>query len=150
MTEADTINRDETDRLNRQSLVELMLRHNITIPTREFDKWRPTVPTRGRIEGVADGLTCIMTNGLLGYFTRDEHEPLYGHVAHFMWDTPVVSMVPYYTEQGELKYFKVEKDQGAPSALHKLARLDAPKVRKTPQRKRSPRAIAYQKLLEEC
>ena len=136
---ADTIDRDETDALNRNRMVELMLRHNITIPTREFDKWRPTVETTGRIEGVADGLMCIMTNGLLGYFLRAEGSPLYGHMAHFMWDTPVVSYIPYLTPEGEEKYFKQEKNQGVPGAFYKRTPKDKPpKVRKAP--KKSPSA----------
>ena len=139
MNEFDTIDRDETDRLNRQRMVDLMLKHNITIPTRDFDKWRPTTLTRGRIEGVADGLECIMTNGLLWYFLRDSAEPLYGHMAHFMWDTPVVSYIPYLTEQGEERYFKSEKDQGVPSAYYKRTpKPKQPKVKKAA--KRTPEA----------
>jgi hypothetical protein len=131
----DTMDRDETDRLNRQRMVALMLRHNITIPTREFDKWRPTVETTGRIEGVSDGLMCIMTNGLLGYFLRADKEPLYGHMAHFMWDTPVVSYIPYLTPEGEERYFKSEKDQGVPAAFYKRTPKERPpKVRKAPKR----------------
>jgi hypothetical protein len=139
-TEADTVDRDETDALNRQRMVELMLRHNITIPTREFDKWRPTVETTGRIEGIADGLMCIMTNGLLGYFLRHDGGTLYGHMAHFKWDTAVVSYIPYLTEQGEEKFFKSEKQSGVPSAFYKRTPKErAPRVRKAP--KRSPEAI---------
>jgi hypothetical protein len=137
---------DDVDRKNRQRLVELMLTHNITIPARDFDKWRPTTLTRGRIEGVADGLTCIMTNGLLGYFLRDEGEPLYGHMSHFMWDTPVVSYIPYLTEQGEERYFKSEKDQGVPSTyFRKEPKPKPPKVKKAP--KRSPEAIRRANIL---
>lgn len=139
MNEFDTIDRDETDRLNRQRMVDLMLKHNITIASRDFDKWRPTVETTGRIEGVSDGLTCIMTNGLLGYFLREDREPLYGHMMHFMWDTAVVSYIPYLTEQGEERYFKSEKDQGVPSAYYRRTpKPKTPKVKKAA--KRSPEA----------
>lgn len=131
---------DDVDRKNRQRLVELMLTHNITIPARDFDKWRPTVETTGQIEGVSDGLMCIMTNGLLGYFLRPDKDPLYGHMSHFMWDTPVVSFIPYLTEQGEERYFKQEKAQGVPSTyFRKEPKPKQPKVKKAP--KRSPEAI---------
>jgi hypothetical protein len=102
------------------SLIALM--SNITSDTSSwFDQWRPPCLT-GQIEGIADGLTCIMTNGLLGYFLRHEGGTLYGHVTHFKWVTAVESMIPYYNEKGEKKYFKSIKDQGAPSALHCLAK----------------------------
>lgn len=137
---------DDVDRKNRQRLVELMLTHNITIPARDFDKWRPTTLTRGRIEGVCDGLMCIMTNGLLGYFLRGDKDPLYGHMSHFMWDTPVVSYIPYLTEQGEQRYFKSEKDQGVPSTyFRKEPKPKPPKVKKAP--KRSPEAIRRANIL---
>lgn len=115
----DEQNRDGTDVKNRRALVELMLKHGITIPAREFDKWRPTVEKTGSIAGVADGLMCIMTDGLLGYFLREDREPLYGHIQHFKWDIPDVSYIPYWNEQGEKKFFKQVRDQGAPPPLFK-------------------------------
>lgn len=114
-----TQDKDEADAKNRERLVKLMLRYNITIPAREIDKWRPTVEKTGNIPGVSDGLTCIATNGLLAYFTRPDREPLYGHVHWFHWDTPDISYIPFVNEHGELRYFKSIKDVGAPSAWAK-------------------------------
>lgn len=115
----DCINRDNTDHLNRRRLVELMGIHNITLPAKQFDKWRPTEEKTGRIDGVSDGLTCIMTDGLQGYFVREDREPLIGHVQWFKWDVPNVSYIPYYNEQGEKKFFKQETDSGAPPPYFK-------------------------------
>jgi hypothetical protein len=113
--------RDETDAMNKRRMVELMLQHNITIPAKQFDKWRPTVEKTGRISGVSDGLTCIMTDGLQGYFIREEREPLIGHVEWFEWDEPDVSYIPYIDEHGQKKFFKQVKDKGAPGPYWKRA-----------------------------
>jgi hypothetical protein len=115
-----TMRKDKRDAKNRQLLVDLMAQYNITIPARQFDNWRPTEPTRGYIEGVAEGLTCIMTDGLLGYFIRDERGPLLGHMTHFQWTTAVEMLIPYMTPEGERKMFKVIKDSGVPSTFHRL------------------------------
>lgn len=128
--ELDQIDRDDTDKLNRQRMVELMLEHNITIPAKQFDKWRPTEEKTGHIAGVANGLKIIMTDGLLGYFIRGDREPLYGHVQHFKWDEPNISFVPYIDEHGEQKFFKQVKDSGAPPALYKRTRKPTPPRKK--------------------
>lgn len=135
--ERDTVGRDNTDVLNRRRLVELMSEHNITIPAKQFDKWRPTEVKTGRIEGVSDGLTCIMTDGLLGYFLREDKQPLYGHVEWFKWDIPEVSYIPYINEHGEERFFKQVKDQGCPSAYFKRPRKLSPPREK---RQRTPKA----------
>jgi hypothetical protein len=109
----------EADQQNRQLLVRLMLEYNITIPAKQFDKWRPTERKTGRIPGVSEGLTCIMTDGLLGFFIREGKQPLYGHVGWFRWDEPDVSYVKYIDEHGEEKFFKQVKQEGAPSAYFK-------------------------------
>jgi hypothetical protein len=141
MNEKETMERDEVERLNRQRLVDLMLKHNITISAREIDKWRPTVEKTGRIEGVSEGLMCVMTNGLLGYFLRDGREPLYGHVQHFKWDEPDISFVPYVKENGETGFFKSVKDQGAPSAYYRMPRKV--RERKKPAAKVKVNALAW-------
>jgi hypothetical protein len=123
--EFTTENRDERDRLNRQEMVKLMLAHNITIPARSFDKWRPTERTTGSIDGVSDGLECIMTDGMLGYFLRGEREPLLGHVQHFIWDKAKITLVPYEDEDtGETQYTSVTTKRGAPPTLYKMANTD--------------------------
>lgn len=116
-------NKEEADRKNRRRLVELMLQHNITLPARSFDKWRPTAEKTGRIDGVSDGLTCIMTDGLLAYFIREGREPLYGHVAWFKWDDPETSYVPYQKEDGSTGFFKVVRDTGAPSPYFRFEKV---------------------------
>lgn len=120
----DAIGVDNTNALNRRRLIELMKEHGITIPAKQFDKWRPTVLKTGHITGVSDGLTCIMTDGLLGYFIRDGREPLYGHVDSFIWDIPETSI--YGT-----------KDHGAPSTFFKrppsLVAMSRPKPKAEPK-----------------
>jgi hypothetical protein len=121
-----TRNRDERDRKNRQAMVDLMLAHNITIsPASAFDKWRPTERTTGAIDGVSDGLECIMTDGMLGWFLRGDRPPLIGHVGHFIWDKAKLTLVPYIDElTGETKYTSVTTKRGAPPTLYSLANTD--------------------------
>lgn len=123
-----------TDAENRRSLVELMLEHGITIPQKQWDKWRPTEQKTGMIPGVGIGLRCIMTDGLQAYFVRGDKPPMLGHVDWFKWDEPNVSFVPYYDESGQKKFFKVVTDSGAPPSLHKRPKKEReeqsePKVR---------------------
>ena len=140
----------ETDRQNRRALVELMLEHNITIPAKQFDKWRPTVRKTGRIDGVSNGLTCIATDGLQGYFLRQDREPLIGHVHWFKWDEPDVSYVPYIDEHGQKKFFKQVTDHGAPGALFKRPRKEREDSESKVKKVREPMTTAVAlKLLEK-
>jgi hypothetical protein len=116
--------REEVAALNRQRMVHLMLKYGITIHAREFDKWRPTEETSGRIMGIEDGLTCIMTNGLLGYFVRQDGSVEVGHVDWFVWDTTGVN------DEGELT------KKGAPPTFYRAAKT-ASKVKKP----RKPRTV---------
>jgi hypothetical protein len=145
-----TENRDERDRLNRQAMVDLMLTHNITIPARQFDKWRPTERTTGSIDGVSDGLECIMTDGMLGYFLRGDREPLLGHVGHFIWDKAKITLVKYIDDlTGEEKYATVTAKRGAPPTLYSLSNTSTdnkPKVRKS--KPKSEKAIKRQRLID--
>jgi len=77
-------NLSELELANRKSLVELMHRHNIVINARDFVNWRPVKPELGDISGVAEGVTCICTNGLLGYFITIDEQILCGHIDWFM------------------------------------------------------------------
>jgi hypothetical protein len=107
--------REEKENFNRSKVVELMGLYNIPIPAREFDKWRATVPTTGYIEGIANGLECILTNGLLGYFLRGDREPLYAHVTHFTWDKAKITFVKYIDpDTKEEKLVAVKSKSGAP------------------------------------
>jgi hypothetical protein len=115
--------REEVAALNRQRMVHLMLKYGITIHAREFDKWRPTEETSGRIAGIEDGLTCIMTNGLLGYFVRQDESVEVGHVDWFIWDTSGVN------DDGELT-----KKGAPPTYYRQTAKSQAKKPRK-------PRAV---------
>jgi hypothetical protein len=141
-----TRNRDERDRLNRQAMVNLMLEHNITIaPASSFDKWRPTERITGSIDGVSDGLECIMTDGMLGWFLRGDRAPLIGHVQHFIWDKAKITLVPYIDEDtGETKYTKLVAKRGTPPTLYKLADTSTdnkPKVRKSKPKSRRQQLI---------
>jgi hypothetical protein len=135
MSVEERAERDETERRNGVALLEVMEKYGLTLPAREFATWRPTQPTDGRIEGIADGITCLATNGILGFFVSEWREPFIGHVQYFMWDTPVVSYVPFVNEHGEEKFFKSVKDHGAPAALHR--REQRPRERTSKARKKT-------------
>lgn len=45
--------------------------------------WRPTRQNRGSIPGVADGLTILCTDGVVGFFLKPDGSILYGHIGHF-------------------------------------------------------------------
>lgn len=149
--ERDTIGRDDADALNRRALVELMLEHNITIPAKRFDNWRPTVRKTGRIEGIRDGLTCLMTDGLLGYFLTHEGDAYYGHVTHFMWDEPDITRVPNpnFPHKSDKQFITIITDQGAPRPLNKRPRVEKPSNGTTePKVKKARQPMTAQAALE--
>lgn len=116
---SDAAERAKVDQENRDALAKLSLKYSLYIPQRDYDKWRPTVETSGTIAGLwhLGDLRCIATDGLQAYFLRVDNSLFIGHVQHFEWDVPVVSMVPYRKEDGEIGWFKSVKDHGAPAAL---------------------------------
>lgn len=146
MTLEDTMERDEVARLNRDSLSALIEQHKLYISQRDIDRWRPTVPTSGTIDGFYDlgEMVCIATDGLQAYFLLPSGQPFIGHVQMFHWDVPVVSMVPYVDESGQVRFFKSVKDQGAPAALHRRT----PKPKKIKSVKKAPKKTKRQQLLE--
>lgn len=94
MTEHETMLQDETRRLNREALVELMKEYKLFIRAADFGNWRPTVRTNGDIPGVtAADVTIIATDGLLAFFLRPDGDILYGHIQHFTGEVkPLFSM----------------------------------------------------------
>lgn len=128
-----------------------MKEHRFTLPLREFEKWRPTIPTIGSIPGVAEReMTCVATNGILGIFVQDGFAPLYGHVQHFRWLVPVITMVPYIKD-GQQRFFKQVKDHGAPSILHgkpKTSTRSGEKAVRTKKAKTSPPKMSVELALE--
>lgn len=119
MAQEEMIDREEVARKNYDGLVTVMVKHNFSLNARDFHKWRPTVPTSGRIPGVFENVICIATNGLLGQFHKEGTTQAFeAHVQHFMWDNAIISMVPYYDQKSRrMKYFQNVRDQGAPSTL---------------------------------
>lgn len=143
---ADMVERDNVAKLNRDSLFRLIEQYKLYIPQRDLDRWRPTVPTLGTIDGFYDlgDMTCVATDGLQAYFVMADGRPWLGHVQMFHWAEPVVSMVPYYKD-GETKFFKSVKDQGAPAALHRKNPKPRPaRVKKAP--KKSKRQMLLESL----
>jgi hypothetical protein len=112
------------------ALIEL---HQLFIPRRDIDRWRPTAPTDGTVDGFSDlgTMTCIATDGLRAFYILPDGRTWLGHVQCFHWDVPIITMVPYVDEQGRRRFFKSVKDKGAPSALYRTT----PKVRELKQRK---------------
>lgn len=76
-------NLSELDLANRRSLVALMHEYNIVINARDFVNWRPTKRELGDIPGVAEGVTIVATDGLLGYFIDANSVPICGHIDWF-------------------------------------------------------------------
>lgn len=86
MTEEETRERDAVALANSQELLRLMSQHQLFIQAGDFPNWRPTQRSSGEIPGVAQSVTIIATNGLLGYFVNDENSSvpvLYGHIQCF-------------------------------------------------------------------
>lgn len=149
MTEDETVARDEVVRKNTDALSALIAQHKLFISQRDFDRWRPTVPTSGTIDGFFDlgNMTCIATNGLQAWFLREGNcPPFLGHVQCFHWDVPVVRMVPYLKPTGETGFFKSVKDQGAPTALYSVQR---PQRQRTAASKKNPSPRAKRRALLE-
>lgn len=120
MTTQETEERDEVIRANSDELSRLLGQHgDIYISRKDQDKWRPTVPTSGTVDGFyhLGSMTCIATDGLQAWFLLDSGRAWIGHVMNFHWDVPIISFVPYIDEHGQEKFFKSVKDQGAPSAF---------------------------------
>lgn len=68
----DIEKRDAVAWANFVALSALMAKHGLFIPAKEFPLWRPTKPSSGSIPGVAQSVTIIATNGILGYFVYDD------------------------------------------------------------------------------
>ena len=86
MTEEETRERESVALANSQELLRLMREFQLYIQAADFQNWRPTVRSAGEIPGVAQNVTIIATNGLLGYFVNDENSTvpvLCGHIQCF-------------------------------------------------------------------
>lgn len=125
----ETMAHEDTDNANRESLFRLIAQYDLHINRRDLDRWRPTIPTQGTIDGFFDlgTMTCVATDGIQAWFLLIDQRPHIGHVQFFHWDNPVVTMVPYLKPSGEVGYFKSVKDQGAPGPLHKRPREHKPR-----------------------
>lgn len=89
MTKEDSREREAVALLNSQALSRLMAKHQLYIQAQDFPNWRPTVLGTGEIPGVAQNVTIIATNGLLGYFVNNENPsvPVFcGHIQCFTGD----------------------------------------------------------------
>ena len=73
--------------LNNTAMVALMHEYNLLIPARTMHLWRPTLRSKGSVQGIRDGLELIATDGILGYFVlpteTDEKLAWLGHISHF-------------------------------------------------------------------
>ncbi len=111
MTEFDTLQRDEVQRLNRDALTSLMRDHNLFIPARDFHIWRPTKRTFGDIQGIVGEVEIIATNGLLAYFLTATQEVFYGHIQKFSGKVEPLFSVPKSTNIKKSKPRKKSKTQ---------------------------------------
>jgi len=83
---ADMIERAEVATENRNALITLMGQHKILIPVRELPLWRPTVRKLGDIDGVAEAITIVATNGILGWYLTPDGQAWCGHIQCFTGD----------------------------------------------------------------
>jgi hypothetical protein len=81
--DADLIERAEVATKNRNALITLMGEHKILIPVRELPLWRPTVHSKGDIDGVAEAITIVATNGILGWYLTPDGQAWCGHIQCF-------------------------------------------------------------------
>lgn len=133
---------------NRQAFVLILQKYpQITISQGSFDKWRATEVTAGYIRGLEHLgiLDCVATDGIMGLFVNLLNEPMIGHVGHFDWNEPKVSFIPHIKQNGDVEYFKSEKEQGAPGSLHKS---QGPRPMKEGKVKKRKEKSERQKLLE--
>lgn len=144
LTPAQLAEREEVANQNRQALVGLMEKYKLLLPQRTFDQWKPTRPTVGRIPGVADCVTCIASDGVLGYFVFDgPMPPLLGHTHRFEWVRPDNILVPYTDASGEVRWLSVSKKSGTPPALFSVTPEHKEKIRV-----HKPRKSPIQKALD--
>lgn len=131
MTESDSIERDTVALLNAQALSRLMSEHQLYITAQDFPNWRPTQRTFGAIPGVAQNVTIIATNGLLGYFVNDENPSvpvLCGHIQCFTGDVKTLFSTQRQkrVESGENKERRKRKSQ-MEKAMELLRKLEVKK-----------------------
>jgi hypothetical protein len=81
--DADMIERAQVATKNRNALITLMGQHKILIPVRELPLWRPTVPEQGNIDGLAEAITIVATNGILGWYLTFDGQAWCGHIQCF-------------------------------------------------------------------
>jgi hypothetical protein len=68
---------------NYNELIRLMGQHGILIPAKRLPLWRPTVQTKGDIDGVHEALTILATDGLLGWYLTSDGQTWCGHIQCF-------------------------------------------------------------------
>lgn len=137
-----TLNHESTDlhceretvaQKNRQALCDLLDTYGVCLPQKHFDKWRPTQPTAGFINGLwhLGELMCVATDGILGLFVNSVDNAEQYHVTHFMWATDVMIEHPYRDAlTGREKVFVEVRGDGAPPPLFSLPKQLRPKVAK--------------------
>src|SRR5580765_6073246 len=84
--DAELAERAEVATKNRNALITLMGQHKILIPVRELPLWRPTVQNLGDIDGIAEAITIVATNGVLGWYLTPDGQAWCGHIQCFTGD----------------------------------------------------------------
>lgn len=69
--------------LNDNEVMKIMEETGVTLRANDAHNWRPTKRVRGLIPGQTVRLTILMTNGILGLFTRESGGPLFAHTNWF-------------------------------------------------------------------
>ena len=90
----DLAERARVATLNRNAIIDLMGQHKILIPARELPAWRPTLPSKGDVNGIQDAITIIATNGILGWFLTHDGATWCGHIHCFSGDIKPLFSLP--------------------------------------------------------
>lgn len=131
--ENDAAQRADYVQRTRDKLLDVMAQTGLALSSNEWAAWRPTKETGGHIDGLEQRVTCLATDGNLGWFAAstvvDGATHFKGHVHRFRWQNA----------EGEDRV-------GAPPAFY--AKDSAPKARGVAtKRKRKTRAERLNDLL---
>lgn len=83
---------------NADALIALMAEFGFTLPARTFPSWRPTLREHGVLQGLAENVEILCTDGVLAYFLLPREdgtkELLLGHISSFDGEVSTLHSMP--------------------------------------------------------
>lgn len=113
--------RENVAALNTTALLALMREHNITIPTRSFAQWRPTVRNSGALPGFDREYTVLCTDGVVAWYIDATGALFYGHVQWFTGDIKPLHSVSAQQAAGTQEKAKKTSKAKSPKLTLELA-----------------------------